>query len=105
MPTVEDIFEAMPGQFNEEKAEDFDATIQFDLSGDSGGQWYVTVADGNAAVEEGDADDPTATIRMAAQDFVHMMTGSLDPMNAFMTGKVKVEGDLGSVMKFQTLFE
>ena len=105
MASVEDIFAAMPGEFNADKAEAFDATIQFDLSGDSGGQWYVTIADGNMAVEKGDADDPTATIRMAAQDFEKMMTGKLDPMNAFMTGKVKVEGDLGSVMKFQSMFD
>jgi putative sterol carrier protein len=33
-----------------------------------------------------------------------MVTGKLNPMTAFMSGKVKVEGDLGAVMKFQTLF-
>lgn len=104
MASVTKIFEQMPEQFNAEKAGDFDATIQFDLSGDQGGQWYVTIADGNAAVEEGEAEDPAATIRMAGSDFADMMTGSLDPMNAFMMGKVKVEGDLNTVMKFQTLF-
>ena len=41
---------------------------------------------------------------MEDNDFADMMSGKLDPMNAFMTGKVKVEGDLNSVMKFQTLF-
>ena len=105
MPSVREIFENMPDHFQSEKAGDFDATIQFDLSGEDGGLWYVTIADGNAAVEEGRADDPKATIRMAADDYVAMMTGDLNPMNAFMMGKVKVEGDLNSVMKFQTLFE
>ncbi len=94
----------MPRQFMGEKAGDFDATIQFDLSGDDGGDWYVVIADGNAAVEEGVADDPNAVIRMDATDFADMMSGKLDPMNAFMMGKVKVEGDLNTVMKFQTLF-
>ena len=104
MASVTKIFEQMPEQFKAEKAGDFDATIQFDLAGDEGGQWYVTIADGNAAVEKGTADTPAATIRMAASDFADMMTGELDPMNAFMMGKVKVEGDLNTVMKFQTLF-
>lgn len=104
MPSPDDIFEKLPGQIQEAKAEGFSATIQFDLSGDSGGQWYVTVDNGDAAVEKGSADEPAATIRMSASDFVDMMTGDLDPMNAFMMGKVKVEGDLNTVMKFQTLF-
>lgn len=104
MTTVQEIFAAMPGQFDAAKAGGFDATIQFDLAGDDGGQWYVNVAEGNAVVTEGLHEAPAATIRMNASDFVDMMTGNLDPMNAFMMGKVRVEGDLNSVMKFQTLF-
>lgn len=104
MTTTSDIFEQMPQEFKAEKAGDFDATVQFDLSGDDGGQWYVVIDDGNAATEQGAAEDPDAVIRMEAGDFKEMMTGKLDPMNAFMTGKVKVEGDLNTVMKFQTLF-
>ena len=104
MPSVREIFDGMPDQFDASKAGDFDATIQFDLSGEDGGQWFVVIAGGNAAVEEGTAEEPAATIRMDAQDYVSMMSGQLDPMNAFMMGKVKVEGDLNTVMKFQTLF-
>lgn len=104
MATVQEIFAAMPGRFNVERAGDFNATIQFDLAGDNGGQWYVAVDEGNATVTEGQHEQPAATIRMTASDFADMMTGNLDPMNAFMMGKVKVEGDLNSVMKFQTLF-
>ena len=104
MASVTDIFDRMPEVFHSEKAAGFDATVQFDLSGEGGGQWYVVVADGNAAAKEGQAEDPDATIRMDANDFVDLMSGKLNPMNAFMTGKVKVEGDLNTVMKFQTLF-
>jgi putative sterol carrier protein len=104
MATVQEIFAAMPGRFNAERASGYGATIQFDLAGDDGGQWYVAVDEGNATVTEGLHEQPAATIRMTAADFVDMMTGTLDPMNAFMMGKVKVEGDLNSVMKFQTLF-
>lgn len=104
MATVQEIFAAMPDRFSAERAGAYNATIQFDLAGDDGGQWYVVVDEGRAAVTEGLHEAPAATIRMAAPDFVDMMTGKLDPMNAFMMGKVKVEGDLNSVMKFQTLF-
>lgn len=104
MADIEKIFEQMPDVFKADKAGDFNAAIQFDLSGDDGGQWYVSVAGGDVTAEKGKVDDPDAVIRMDANDFADMMSGKLDPMNAFMMGKVKVEGDLNSVMKFQTLF-
>jgi putative sterol carrier protein len=104
MPTAAEVFKGMPGQFNAEKAGDMNATVQFDLSGDDGGKWYVVIADGACSVEEGTTASPKATIKMDASDYVDMTTGKLNPMAAFMGGKVKVEGDLNTVMKFQQLF-
>jgi putative sterol carrier protein len=105
MPTLAEIFENMPQRFNAEKAGDMDATVQFDLAGDGGGQWYVVIADGAAAVEQGTADNATATLKMTASDYQDMVGGKLNPMAAFMSGKIKVEGDLNTIMKFQTVFE
>jgi len=105
MATAATLFGEMPNAFNAEKAGDMDATVQFDLSGEDGGQWNVTVAEGVCSVEEGTIDEPTATIRMEASDYVDMIAGRLDPMTAFIQQKVKVEGDLNTVMKFQTLFD
>jgi putative sterol carrier protein len=104
MPSVADLFNAMPEHFDAAKAGDLDATVQFDLSGEDGGQWHVIISEGTCNVKEGTADSPTATIRMEAGDYADMMTGRLDPMTAFVQQKVKVEGDLNTVMKFQTLF-
>jgi putative sterol carrier protein len=105
MPSVSRLFDEMPNVFNAEKAGDMDATVQFDLSGEGGGQWYVSVAGGNCSVEQGTVDDPTSTIHMEASDYADMIAGKLDPMTAFIQQKVKVEGDLNVVMKFQTLFD
>lgn len=102
--SVADIFNNMTKNFNAEKAGDLNASVIFDLSGEGGGAWTVSVADGKANVAEGAADSATATIRMAASDYEAMTNGSLNPMMAFMSGKIKVEGDLNTVMKFQTLF-
>ncbi|MEM7114343.1 MAG: SCP2 sterol-binding domain-containing protein [Chloroflexota bacterium] len=101
---VADIFKEMPNRLNVEKAKGMDATVQFDLSGADGGQWYVHVHDGKAETTEGTADSPTATIAMDADDYKALTSGKLNPMTAFMTGKIKVDGDLNAVMKFQTLF-
>lgn len=102
--SVADIFSNMAQNFNAEKAGDLNASVVFDLSGDGGGAWTVVVADGKANVSEGAAEGSTATIRMAASDYEDMTSGKLNPMMAFMSGKIKVEGDLNTVMKFQTLF-
>jgi putative sterol carrier protein len=104
MASVAKLFESMPQAFDAEKAGDLNATVQFDLSGEDGGQWYVVVADGECGVEEGAADSPTATIRMDADDYTALVAGDLNAMEAFMQQKIRVEGDLNTVMKFQNLF-
>ena len=101
--TVGEMFEAMPAVFRPEKAKGVQTVIQFRLSGPEGGDWYVTVADGVLTTGEGAVDDPTATIRMDATDYVDMMAGRLNAMEAFMQQKIRVEGDLSTVMKFQAL--
>ena len=102
--SVVDLFNSMPARFQAEKAAGTTMGILFDLSGDGGGQGFVNIADGQLAVSEGaPASTPSATVKMTTEDFQALSSGSLNPMMAFMTGKVKVEGDLNSVMKFQQL--
>lgn len=101
MPTASDIFKEMPNRFNAAAAGDIDVTIQFDLSGDGGGQWHAAIANGAVTVNEGPAENAKATLIMDVDDFVAMSTGELNAMAAFMSGKIKVEGDLGTVMKLQ----
>ena len=104
MTTPAEIFANISERFDVEKAKDLELTVAFNLTGDNGGQWAVQVANGTAKVVEGEVDDPTATIKMDGDDYVKMTKGELNPMMAFMSGKVKVDGDLNSVMKFQSLF-
>ena len=104
MASVSELFENMPKAFDAEKAGDLNATVQFDLSGEGGGQWYVVVADGTCKTGQGKADSPRATIRMEVADYTALVAGELNAMEAFMQQKIRVEGDLSTVMKFQTLF-
>ena len=102
--SVADIFNNMPGRFQADKAAGATMGILFDLSGDEGGQYYVNIADGQLNVSQGaPATAPQATVKMTADDFAAMSSGGLNPMMAFMSGKIKVDGDLNSVMKFQSL--
>ena len=102
--SIAELFNSMPGRLQADKAAGVNMSILFDLSGDGGGQYFVDLKDGKLDVTEGAAAAaPSATVKMAADDFKAMSSGSLNPMMAFMTGKIKVDGDLNSVMKFQSL--
>jgi len=102
--SVADIFNNMPGRFQADKAAGANMSILFDLSGDEGGQYYVNIVDGQLNVTPGaPATAPQATVKMTADDFTAMSSGGLNPMMAFMSGKIKVDDDLNSVMKFQSL--
>jgi putative sterol carrier protein len=102
--TPAEIFNNVGSRFQSDKAAGIDMKLVFDLSGDNGGQWSIIVADGQFEMKEEAVDEPTATIKMDGDDYVAMTTGELNPMMAFMSGKVKVDGNLDSVLKFQSLF-
>src|SRR5262249_16564177 len=102
--TPQEIFDAMPGQLDANAAKNMNATIQFNLSGDNGGQWYVTIKDGKAEVSKGTAPSANMTMAMATNDYVDMTTGKLNGPQAFMSGKTKNSGDMGVAKKIQTLF-
>ncbi len=48
--------------------------------------------------------EAACTIKLSIDNFVNMMHGDLNPMMAFMTGKMKIEGDKGVAMKLASLF-
>ena len=101
---AKELFERMPSTLDLEKAAGVDVTVQFDLSGEGGGTWAVTVKDGKCTVNEAAAESPSLTISMDANDYSAMIAGDLQPMAAFMQGKIKMQGDMGLAMKFQGLF-
>ena len=101
--TAADILQEIPNRVESSAIAGMNVVVQFDLSGDGGGQYYLHIADGTCSVEEGKSDNPKATILMEASDFVAMSTGQLNAMSAFMAGKIKVQGDLSTVMQMQSI--
>ena len=81
-----------------------DAVIVFDLAGEGGGQWTLTITDGYPSLAAGATDSPELTLLMAADDFTALVSGTMNPISAFMQGRIKVEGDMGMALKLQTLF-
>ncbi|MDZ4763918.1 MAG: SCP2 sterol-binding domain-containing protein [Chloroflexota bacterium] len=100
---IANIFPQMVERFDASKADGVDATIQFDLSGDSGGLYWLRINGSGAEAGQGAIDAARMTILASADDFGAMMTGGLNPMQAFMTGKIKIKGDTGLALKLMPL--
>src|SRR5438132_3075691 len=102
----QEVFDRMPEALIPEKAGATKAMIQFDLSGDHGGKWWVQIHDGKAESGKGDApENANLTLLADSGDFVKIMLGQMDGMSAFMSRKLQVKGDMGLAVKLQTLFK
>jgi putative sterol carrier protein len=97
-------FEMMPSRFKKENAKGLNAVYQFDLSGDGGGKWNVTVNNETIQVKEGAHPSPNITISMTAQDYLDMTSGKLNGQVAFMSGRLRIAGDMGLALRMQNLF-
>lgn len=105
MPTVKETFDLMPSRFKPDKAQGVNAVIQYEITGEEGGTWHATVKDGACAVAEGVAASPILTLTMSGQDWLDMLAGKLSGQMAFMSGKLKLKGDMGLAMKIGGMFQ
>lgn len=103
--TIKELINRMPKAFIPEKAVGVDAVIQYNLTGAEAGDYIITVKDGKCEVAEGIAPNPKMTLRADSQDYKDVISGKLNPMNAFMQGKIKVTGDLNLAMKLANFFK
>jgi putative sterol carrier protein len=103
--SCKEAFDRMPSVFNKEAAKGLDAVYQFDLSGDGGGKWFVTVKNETCDVKEGSHPSPNITISMASQDYLDMVSGKANGQMLFMSGKLRIAGDLGLALRMQTIFQ
>lgn len=97
--------EKISARLKAQPMKDVNATYQFDISGNEGGQWYIKLNDQENIVARGTSDDPTCTISMADTDLVNLVQGTLKPQMAFMMGKLKVKGDLGLALKLGSILK
>jgi putative sterol carrier protein len=98
---VKDFFDSLPTRADAEKLAGMNNSYQFDIEGE--GSWHVVVADGAVNVTEGEGDADT-TITTSGETFEQIVSGDQNPTTAYMTGKLKIKGDMGAAMKLQKLF-
>jgi putative sterol carrier protein len=98
---VRSFFEGLETRVDRAKTAGMTNSYVFDISG--AGQWTVRVDDGAVSATEG-AADADATITADAETFERIAKGELNATTAYMTGKLKIKGDMGAALKLQKLF-
>lgn len=103
--SVREVFAAMPASFRPEKADGARALVQFALSGEDAGRYWVQVQDGACRTGEGDAPGtPDATVAASARDWLRITNGELNPIVASVMGRVKIDGDMSAALKIAGAF-
>ena len=102
--TIAELFEQMPSVYNPAAAAGMNKTFQWNITGDEAGVWAVKITNGQGEVIPGGVEKPDVTFTISDKDWLAITEGKLDGMNAFMTGKLKVSGDMMLAMKLQSLF-
>jgi putative sterol carrier protein len=96
----------MSESFNPEKAAGQQAVVQYEINAPDGAHEYaMRIADGRCEIDTGRAESPRVTIRMGLADFLSLITGKANGMQLFMTGKLKVNGDLFFAQTYQSWFD
>lgn len=100
--SVQEVIEKFPSRFRPEKAGDMDKVFQFALKDDE--NFYVQIKEGQCTTAMGDHSDPSVTLKMNSKTFIKVITGQQDGMSAFLTGKLKAEGDVMLATQLGSLF-
>ena len=92
---LDGVFNSMKAAFDPSAAGDQSAVIQYAIECPGGERNYnLNVADGACEVAKGAAENPRVTLALSLPDFLRLMTGELNGMQAFTSGKLKISGDL-----------
>ena len=101
MESAREFFAALQERIDPERARGLDASYRFDIEG--AGSWRLGSAGGRVEVTESDAP-ADCVIRTDERTFLRIVGGKQSPMGAYLTGKVKVEGDLGLALRLRDVF-
>jgi putative sterol carrier protein len=98
---VREFFEGLEARVDPAQTAGMSSSYLFEIEG--AGTWKVDVQDGSVSVREG-GDDADCTISASEETFQKIVSGDQNPTTAYMTGKLKVKGDMGAALKLQKLF-
>ncbi|MFQ5892085.1 MAG: SCP2 sterol-binding domain-containing protein [Candidatus Methanofastidiosia archaeon] len=102
---LRELFEGMAKiAFDPKEAEGWDTIIQYDITGEGGGKFYLNIKDQMCDVFEGEAENYNLKITADIGDWFAISKGELSGQEAFFSGKLKVEGDMNELFRMQPVF-
>ena len=102
---ISQITQAMVERFQADRAAGVNSVIQWDISAPDGAHtFHLVVADGTCAAVAGPGESPRVTLGLALPDFLRFIAGQLEGMQAFMSGKLKLSGDMMFAQQMQSWF-
>lgn len=103
--SLKEIFEGMVKSFKAEEAKGWKTLIQYNITGEGGGKFYIEVKDKRCSLGEGEAKNPKLTITISREDWIGIVEGRLEGPEAFMAGKMKAEGDMNDLFRMASAFQ
>ena len=103
--TINDLMDLLCRSFLAERSNGIETAIQVHLTGDNGGDYGIVIKDQTCHANPGILATATLKLEAAAQDILDMYEGKLDPMKAFMQGKLRIIGDKAMALKLTTMFK
>ncbi|KPQ23433.1 MAG: putative sterol carrier protein [Halomonas sp. HL-48] len=94
--------EKLQARFDPQAAQGMSEVFQFHFS--DAGSHYLDIQDGTLGVHEGEHDDPSVSLSMSTDTLKGIMSGDINGMTAFMTGKLKATGNVMLATKLTSLF-
>ncbi|XP_054882461.1 hydroxysteroid dehydrogenase-like protein 2 isoform X2 [Poeciliopsis prolifica] len=101
---IEGTFDIIRGVINEDVVKATQGVYRFDLSGDHSGVWFLDLKSGSGSTGPGEPPAKADVVMtMDSGDFTKMFAGQLKPTMAFMTGKLRIKGDMTLAIKLEKL--
>ncbi|XP_043105724.1 hydroxysteroid dehydrogenase-like protein 2 isoform X1 [Puntigrus tetrazona] len=101
---ISDLFNKIRGILSPDVVKTTQAVYRFDLTGEHAGVWYIDLK--NDAGSAGSGEPPVnadVVMTLDSSDFIKMFGGTLKPTMAFMSGKLKIKGDMGLAIKLEKM--
>ena len=77
--------------------------IQFNITGEAAGAFYLEIKDGQVFIEPYEYYDRDVIVTCSAENLIKMAEGELGMEAAYLTGKIKAEGNLGKALLLKEL--
>jgi putative sterol carrier protein len=104
-PSMSEVFQIIDAALKHEpeKTKGKEGVYQFNITGEDAGTYQMIIDENGPRAVEGVEKEPDVTLTVEGDNFRKLVDGSLNPTAAFMSGKLKIKGNMGLALKLQTV--